>query len=226
MRGIRYCVIIKKNSTGVENDRKLKKTTSLWKRQKARLIVVAGRKKSGKDVLVNYIMKRYPGFKHYRIAEAPVLIAKILELPPDRATLHKLFEINALLYPVLGKSAYMRRVSILLDRERPKFAIVEAIRTKEEYKEFVVKRKGILIGVAASDMIRYERALKDAKNSSEKRDEGKMTFWQFMQKENSPIEREVAWIIKRANFLLENSHKTKTPFYKAVKEVMRELGFR
>lgn len=210
----------------MENKRKLEKIISLWKRQKTRLIVVAGRKKSGKDVLVDYIIKRYPGFKHYRIADAPAMIAKILELPVDRAILHKLFELNAIFRPILGTSAYIRRVSILLDREKPKLAIVEAIRTKEEYEEFVAKRKGILICVAASGKIRYERALKDAKSSSEKRDEGKMTFGQFMQKENSVIEREIDWIVKRAHFVLENNYKTKTPFYRAVKEVMQELGFR
>src|SRR3989344_9138488 len=205
--------------------RGLKEKIRKWYRQKTRLIVVAGRKKSGKDVLVDYIMKRYPGFKHYRIAEAPVLIAKILELPPDRTTLHKLFEINALLRPVLGKSAYMRRVSILLEREKPKFAIVEAIRTKEEYEEFVVNRRGILMGVMADGKIRYERALQDSRTQKEKRDEGKMTFKEFMQKENSPIERDADWIVKRAHFVLENNFKTKIPFEREINKVMPELGF-
>src|SRR3989338_3127087 len=192
-------------------------------RPETRLMVVAGRKKSGKDVLVDYIMKNYRGFRHYRIAEAPVLIAKILELPPDRATLHKLFEINALLRPVLGESAYKRRVAILLDREKPKRAIVEAVRIKEEYEEFVVKRGGILIGVVADDQIRYARALKDAKNSREKRDEGKMTFRQFMQKENSPIERDIDWIVSRARFVLGNNYKNRTPFYRAIDATMSAL---
>src|SRR3989344_1168830 len=194
-------------------------------RPETRLMVVAGRKKSGKDVLVDYIMKNYRGFRHYRIAEAPVLIAKILELPPDRATLHKLFEINALLRPVLGKSAYMRRVSILLEREKPKFAIVEAIRTKEEYEEFVVNRRGILMGVMADGKIRYERALQDSRTQKEKRDEGKMTFKEFMQKENSPIERDADWIVKRAHFVLENNFKTKIPFEREIDNVMVKLGF-
>jgi len=184
--------------------RGLKEKIRKWYRQKTRLIVVAGRKKSGKDVLVDYIMKRYHGFKHYRIAEAPI---------------------NALLRPVLGKSAYMRRVSILLEREKPKFAIVEAIRTKEEYEEFVVNRRGILMGVMADGKIRYERALQDSRTQKEKRDEGKMTFKEFMQKENSPIERDADWIVKRAHFVLENNFKTKIPFEREIDKVMTELGF-
>src|SRR3989338_3988979 len=126
---------------------KLKRAVADWRRQKVRLIVVAGRRKSGKDVFVDYVMRHYSGFKHYRIAEAPILIARILELPPDRKVQQALFGVNKLLYPLLGESAYKRRIARMLDREKPRFAIVEAVRTKEEFTEFVVKRKGILIGV-------------------------------------------------------------------------------
>lgn len=198
---------------------------SRWKKRGVRLLVLAGKRKTGKDVFVEYVMKRYPGFKHYRIAEAPTLIAKILELPADRAILHKLFEINKLLYPALGESAYQRRVARLLDREKPKFAIVEAIRTKGEYEEFVLKRRGILVGITADDRLRYERALLDIKKGyKEKRDEGTLTFKEFMSKEKSPIEREIDWIIRRAHFILENNHETKKPFYREIDGVMRRLG--
>lgn len=204
----------------------IRKIPSSWKRQKTRLLVLAGRRKTGKDVFLDYIMKSYKGFRHYRIADTPALIAKILELPADRRVYHALFDVNTILYPILGESAYKRRVAIMLDRERPRLAIVEAARTKEEYREFVKKRKGILIGVVADDRVRYERALQDAKVSSHKRDEGKMTFHKFMDKERSPIEREIDWIVRRAHFVLDNSHNKKAPFYGAIDEVMKRLGFR
>ncbi len=195
------------------------------RRQKALLLAVAGKRKTGKDVLVDYVMKNYPGFKHYRIAEAPTLIAKILELPPDRRVQQALFGVNKLLYPILGESVYKRRVAKLLDREKPKRAIVEAIRTKEEYEEFVVRRGGVLIGVTADDRLRYRRALRDASTAKrgEKRDEGRMTFKQFMARENLDIERDIDWIIKRAHFILVNNHKNKKPFYGAVEDLMRKL---
>lgn len=204
----------------------VRKLPSSWKRQKTRLLVLAGRRKTGKDVFLDYVMESYKGFRHYRIADTPALIAKILELPADRRVYHALFGVNTLLYPILGESAYKRRVAIMLDRERPRLAIVEAARTKEEYREFVEKRKGILIGVVADDRVRYERALQDAKVSQDKRDEGKMTFRQFMAKEHSPIEREIDWIINRAHFVVNNSHYKKVPFYGAIDEVMKRLGFR
>lgn len=203
-----------------------KKIPPSWKRQKTRIIVLAGRRKTGKDVFLDYAMKNYGGFRHYRIADTPALIAKILELPADRRVYHVLFGVNTILYPILGESAYKRRVAIMLDRERPRFAIVEAARTKEEYREFVKKRNGILIGVVADDRVRYERALQDAKVSRDKRDEGKMTFQKFMAKERSPIEREIDWIVRRAHFILDNSHNKRAPFYGAIDLVMKELGFK
>src|SRR3989338_1302717 len=136
----------------------LQKRIALWKRQKTRLLVLAGKRKAGKDVFIEHVMRNYPGFKHYRFAQAPDLIAKILELPIERRIQQALFGVNALLYPMLGEAAYKRRVAKLVDREKPKLAIIESARTKEEYEEFVIKRKGILIGFKADDKIRYERA--------------------------------------------------------------------
>ena len=52
-----------------------------------------------------------------------------------------------------------------------------------------------------------------------------MTFKEFMQKENSPIERDADWIVKRAHFVLENNFKTKIPFEREIDKVMTELGF-
>ncbi|MBI2640830.1 MAG: hypothetical protein HYW91_03020 [Candidatus Sungbacteria bacterium] len=203
-----------------------RKIPSSWKRQKTRLLVLAGRRKTGKDVLLSYVMRNYPGFRHYRIAEAPTLIARILGLASDRRVLHALFGVNKILYPILKESAYKRRVARLLDGEKPKLAIVEAARTKEEYEEFVRNRKGILVGITANDSIRYERALADAKKISEKRDEGKMSFNEFMKKEYSLIEREIDWIVRRAHFVLDNSQNKKAPFYRAIDEAMKRLGFR
>ena len=205
---------------------KFKKDIRSWKRQKVKLLVIAGRRKSGKDVLVDYLMNNYKGFKHYRIAEAPTLIAKILELPPDRKVQQVLFGVNKLLWPLLGESAYKRRVAKMLDREKPRLAIVEAIRPKEEYEEFVTKRRGILIGVTASGPLRYARALRDSKHNQEKRDEGKMSFKEFMSRENLVIERDIDWIVRRAHFVLDNNYQTHAPFYKLVDGVMQELGFK
>ncbi len=205
---------------------KLKQEISRWKKQKTRLIVVAGKRKSGKDVLVDWVMRNYPGFKHYRIADGPDLIAKVLKLPIERRIQHALFGVNALLYPFLGESAYKRRVAKLLDEERPRFAIVEAIRTKEEYEEFVVKRKGILIGVEADDRIRYLRAIGDAGSKYRKRDEDKMSFRQFMAKENSPGEREIDWIVNHAHFKINNNYEKPSDYYAKIGEVMKEIGFK
>lgn len=198
---------------------------SSWKRQKTRLFVLAGRRKTGKDVLLSYIMRNYKGFRHYRITAAP-LVAKVFGIEPTRAVQHALFGINALLYPILGESATKRRIAKILDRERPRLAIVEAVRTREEYGEFVVKRKGILIGISANDQVRYERARADAKKIKEKRDEGTMTFGEFIKKERSPIEREIDWIVRRAHFVLSNSYKKRAPFYRDIDLVIKKLGFR
>lgn len=202
-----------------------RKILSSWKRRKTRLLVFTGKKKSGKDALLFYVLRNYKGFRHYRIAEAPLRIAKVLGLPPDRRVFHALFGVNKMLYPLLGESVYKRRVARMLDRDRPHLAIVETVRTKEEYEEFVVKRNGLLIGVTADDHIRYKRAVTDAKGGREKRDEGKMSFREFMARELVPIEREIKWIVARAHFILENSYTKKALLYRAIDQVMTQLGF-
>ncbi len=202
-----------------------KKIPPSWNRQKTRLLVLAGRRKTGKDVLLSYVIRNYNGFRHYRITAAP-LVAKVFGIEPTREVQHALFGINALLYPILGESATKRRIAKILDREKPRMAIVEAVRTKEEYEEFVVKRKGVLIGTSANDQVRYERAMADAKKIKEKRDEGKMSFKEFMARERVPIEREIDWIVRRAHFVLNNSYNKRAPFYRAIDQVMKRLGFR
>ena len=210
----------------------LRRAILLWRRQKVRIIAITGPRKAGKDVLADYILGNYKGVRHLRIADAPMLIAKILGLEADRRIYHALFGVNKLLYPIIGESAYKRRVAHILDAEKPKLAIVEAIRTKEEYREFVEKRKGILVGIVAEPQIRYERAVFDAGRSKEKRDEGKMTFKEFVGHpkketgEHSPIEREIQWILKRAHFIIENDYKTKEPVYQATREVLSRLGLK
>lgn len=206
--------------------RRLKSAILQWRQQKSRLLVLIGKRKSGKDVFVDYVLKHYPGFKHYRFADGPDLIARALKLPIERRIQHALFSVNAVLYPFLGESAYKRRVSKLIDEERPAFALVEAVRTEEEYKEFVVRRMGILVGIEADDRIRHQRALEDAGKKKKKADEDKMTFRQFMAKEKFPLERSVNRMIKRAHFVIRNDFADKKPFYREIDKVMAELGFR
>lgn len=209
----------------IKTHKNLKSIITRWKAGRTRLIVLAGKRKSGKDVLISYILKNYPGFRHYRFAEAPDMIARILELPIERRIQHALFGVNALLHPILGESAYKRRVARLVDREKPVKAIIESARTKEEYEEFVVKRKGILIAVDADDRTRYLRALEDSKRSDKKRDEGKMSFHEFVAKEQSVIERDIDWIVRRAHFLLTNENGKKE-FHSQADEIMKILGMR
>lgn len=197
-----------------------------WHKCSTRLIVLAAKRKAGKDVFLDYVLGHYGGIAHYRIAEAPVRIAEILELSPDRKIQQALFGVNKLLYPLLHESAYKRRVAKLLDKEKPSCAVVEAVRTREEYEEFVVRRKGILIGITADNKVRYERALLDAKSSKEKRDEGKMTFRQFMDREKVEIEREIAWIVNKSHFVIDNSQNGKISFYRRIDEIMARLGFK
>lgn len=210
----------------------LRRAIAVWRRQKVKIIAIAGPRKAGKDVLTDYILRNYKGVRHLRIADAPMLIAKILGLEADRRIYHALFGVNKLLYPLIGESAYKRRVAHILDAEKPKLAIVEAIRTREEYEEFVQKRKGVLIGIVAEPEIRYRRALFDARRSNEKRDEGRMTFKEFIGNprkgtgEYSPIERQIQWIVKRAHFAIKNDYTTKAPVYKAAREVLAELGLK
>ena len=207
-------------------NRQFRKAIGRWRRQRVKIIGVAGGRKTGKDVFVGYLTRHYPGFRHVRIADAPARIAKVLGLRPERRIFHALFGVNALLKPIIGESAFKRRAAMILDKERPRFAVVEALRTKEEYREFIIKRKGILVGIEADDRIRYERALKDARRNPEKRDEGKMTFKEFVSKESSPIEREIAYIMQKAHIVIRNDYKVHHQFYQEVAKALKPLGLR
>lgn len=214
------------------NERKLEKVMAEWRRAKPRIIVLAGPRKAGKDKLRLYIKKNYRGFRDLRIADAIVKIAKVLEIEPERRVFHALFGVNQLLRPILGQSAYLRRVGRILDREKPSLVIVQAARTGEEYKELVLKRKGILIGIKADPKIRYERAVADVKRLNEKRDEGRMSFKDFMgdpKKETgeySPIEREISSIVRRAHFVVDNNYHSPALFYRNIDEIMKFLGIK
>lgn len=211
-------------------ERNLKKVIAEWRRAKPRIIVLAGPRKAGKDKLRLYIKKNYRGFRDLRIVDAIVKIARVLEIEPERRVFHALFGVNHLLRPILGQSAYVRRVGRILDRERPELALVQAARTEEEYREFVLKRKGILIGIKADPKIRYLRAVADVKRLNEKKDEGRMSFKDFLgdpKKETgeySPIEREISRIVSRAHYIVENNYETPALFYREIDKIMKILG--
>lgn len=193
-----------------------------WKKQGVRIVAVAGKRKAGKSVFVEYIKNHYPQFQHLRIADAPVKIAKILGISPERRVLHALFGVNDLLRPVLGRSAYLHRVAMILDKERPRFAVVEALRTDEEYKEFVKKRGGILLAFDADAHLRHARAVRQ----HDKADERVMTLEEFIEKDHSPLEKEIFNIIKKAHVVFENNYYEKHSLYRDIDFVMRKLGIR
>ena len=82
----------------------------------------------------------------------------------------------------------------------------------------------ILIGITADDKMRHARGVEDAKKSLEKRDEGKMTFEEFMEREKVVIEKDIDWIVKRAHFIIENNYADKRKYYQAIDEIMKLLG--
>lgn len=212
--------------------KKLTKAIARWKRQRIKIIAVTGARKSGKDVLVGYLKRCYGPFRHVRIAQAPLLIARILDLPPDRRIYHALFGMNALFYPLLGEAVFKRRAARIIDKEKPPRVIVEALRTEEEYQEFVVKRRGILIGVEADPKIRFQRVIFDAKRMKAKRDEAKLSFrkfigdWKKGTGEFVPGERETSRIVQRAHFVITNNYRTRKPFYREVDQLMHILSIK
>lgn len=207
-------------------EKQLQKEISRWKKQKTRLLALTGKRKSGKDMFVDYIMKNYPGFKHYRFTDAPDAFARILELPIERRIQQALFKVNKLLFPILGESAYKRRVAILVEREKPKLALIEAVRTKEEYEEFVVRRGAFLIGFTADDRVRHQRALRDVRKKDRKQDEDKMSFAEFMQKERPLIERDIDWIVNKSHVVIENNFSSPKPLLDLIDKLMKELGLK
>lgn len=209
----------------------LQKIITAWHQQDIKVIAIAGKRRTGKDIAQDYIKGKFPRIAHYRIADAPAEIAKILRIEPSREIFHALFGVNKLLYDILGESAFKRRVSVLLREAKPPVALVAAIRTEEEFREFVTNWGGILIGLHASPEVLYERAKRAAGIGGEKSDEATFTFEVFMGDpekgtgEYHPIEREIEGIVARAHFIVENNFSTLEPFHAEINEVMNRLGF-
>lgn len=211
----------------------LDEAISYWQEQSTKIILLAGRRGTGKDEVQKYILARYPHMPTYRIADGPTGVANFLRIEPTRAVQHALFGVNKLLYQILGESAYKRLVTMRLDEDRPAHAIVAALRTEEEYQEFVVRRRGILIGLSASPEVRFERARTRAQmGASEKNDEGTFTFQEFMGDrekqtgEYNPIEREIDLIVDRAHFIIENNFDMLDPFHAELAKAMSQLGLK
>lgn len=196
-----------------------------WRARTPRLLVIAGLRKAGKTVAISYILKNFQPLSHIRIADAPFRIAEILKIQPSREVYHALFYINELLRPVLGEAAFKRRAAKILDEERPPLALVDAIRTWEEYDEFVRKRGGILIGIHADDAARHRRATGEAA-IGEKEDERSMSLEEFLAKEQHPIEREIKAIVARSHILIENNHEDAPPFFDAIDLELGRLGLK
>jgi hypothetical protein len=202
-----------------------------WQEQPTRIILLAGRRGTGKDEVQDYLLAHYPHMPIYRIADGPTGVANFLRIEPTRAVQHALFGLNKLLYPILGESAYKRLVAMRLDEDQPAHAIVAALRTEEEYKEFVVKRKGILIGLCALPKVRFGRTrIRAQMGSLEKNDEGTFTFEEFMGNQEKqtgeyhPIEREIDLIVDRAHFIIENNFDKLEPFHAELANVTNKLG--
>lgn len=210
----------------------LKNDLTLWHAQKIKIIGIAGKRRTGKDAFLACLEAEYSGITYYRIAEAPVEIAKILRLPPDREILDTLFGVNALLRPIIGESAYKRRVAKLIEEERPACALVAALRTEEEYEEFIVKRGGILIGLRASLEVRFKRTQSAAGSQNEKSDEATIPLDRFKGDpekgtgEYHLIQREIDSVVDRSHFVIQNDFDTLPPFHEAIRDVLSALGIK
>ena len=211
-------------------ERKISKDTlRAWQARDIKIIAIAGKRRTGKDILQNHIRGKFPTIPQYRIADAPTEIARILRIEPSREAQHALFGVNALLFGLLGESAFKRRVSLMLKEDAPPIALIAALRTEEEYYEFVTKWGGILIGLRASFETLHDRARSAARTGGEKRDEAELTFQAFMGDpvrgtgEYHPIEREIEGIVARAHIIIENNFDTLEPFHAKIDEALDQL---
>jgi len=178
------------------------------------VIVVTGKRGSGKDTLADYLEKNH-GFnvlEFSRNAIKPILDERKLEF-----TRQNLIEIAMSERKKKGNGYFA--LLICNKMEEGNNYCVTGMRFKEELDVFREKFSSnfFLLSIICDERERYERII----NRGDK-GESDMTFEQFLEIEKKPTERAINEIIDEADFFIDNNG-TIDEFYKNIEIVISHI---
>ncbi len=161
------------------------------------IIGLTGAMACGKGEVARYLKKK--GFGHYVYSDILEVIAKQRRIEPTRENLQK-----------LGADIKKENKSLgilskkILEKIKTDKAVVDGIRTANEIRELRKKKEVYIIGVNASQKIRYERIRKRNREGDPE------TFSEFKRLDNLENRgktkgQEINKCLKMADFLINNN---------------------
>lgn len=169
------------------------------------IIGVAGLRCSGKDSIAQIVSRKY-GFTYLDFTKdllAPMLTKQGKEVSRE----------NLVSLAMKLRERGVEELARLLAEKVNGNTVISGMRFVEEgnYMKKMFGEQFTLIAVKTDDRIRYERAVK--RNI---KGEAKLSFAEFMEKENLPTEKVIPQLVETADFTINNNG--------AQKELEREVG--
>src|SRR3989344_2596575 len=179
------------------------------------VIGLVGEKGSGKQTFVNFLKKiatlrqaqgKLPrndkeevlNIRQVRFSDILAQTLMIWDIPITRSNLQKL---SLVINDAFGQSALANAARFSIEGDSADIIIFDGIRRPEELNLVKGLKNNILIYISAMQDLRYQRL----KTRSEKVGETGLTFEQFLEEENSPAEKNIPSLGKKANLKIENN---------------------
>jgi dephospho-CoA kinase len=168
--------------------------------------------------LVSQILQQKHGFTYYSLSEEVRDECERRELPPERKNL---YNIANELREEYGPQVLAERITKRIEKEKPKNAVIDGIRSPEEVWELEKMKNFTLIAIDAPILMRYDRTTKRKRASEEKQ-----TFEEFKeaeQKEWSSGNQNIKGAMSLAKIKIIND-STREELENKISSIIKTLG--
>lgn len=160
-----------------------------------KVLGVLGENGAGKDTLCNFFKKHLPSVEVLKFSYP---LSEALEVFLDRVARDDQQWLAQNLRERYGKDIIAKGVEKRVDQSEKKIVLLNGVRVWDDY--LLLKRnEGTLIYITAKKETRWKRL----RERGEKKDD-RVSFEEFLKKEDYPTEREIPKIGKEAHFFIEN----------------------
>lgn len=172
------------------------------------VIGIIGAKAAGKELLANYLAKKYNGVA-YSHSETLYAILRILELPCDRENAIRLVALRK----TFGNDILIKALNKKLALDDKPIKIVTGIRFRNELDNIKSYPNNKLIYLDAPEELRYKWQLA----RGEKSDDGSMSYIEFLEFERRETEVNIKTLGLSADYRIDNSQSKQSLFDQADK---------
>lgn len=169
---------------------------------------------SGKGTCCKYLAEKY-GAKSYRFSSILRDVLTRLHLPHSRGNLQ---DVSLGLRNALGDDVLAKAIADDVKADTGNLATIDGIRRLPDIK-YVRKLDGFhLVAVVADERVRYERLILRHENA----DDEQKTFSDFVKDGQQEAERQIAEIVSRAEFTVDNNG-TLEELYQQLDKIVKKL---